>query len=211
MHEAYEIRAGLEEIAGRTAAEVLKENTTGLQKELAAMRTAVSTGDPDDYAEHDVKFHKSILQASGNKVLLQVWEALAFDIRIRISIGKVAKELHEVVESHQPIIDALQNGRGREASLLLRNHVETFAEYLKKSDSDSGVHRSFRSDLEHAKDVQQALSRLRVFRFLACPARRFISLLAESGATIMTFSLYLVGVGALRSVMYPERESVPRC
>jgi serine phosphatase RsbU (regulator of sigma subunit) len=156
MYEAYEIRAGLEEIAGRTAAEALKDNTAELQKELDAMRAAVSIGDQDGYAEHDARFHRSILLASGNRVLLQVWEALAFDVRIRISIGKVSKELPEVVESHQPIIDALQNGRAKEASLLLRNHVETFAEYLKKSDSDSGVHKAFRSDLERAKDVQQA-------------------------------------------------------
>ena len=156
MHEAYEIRAGLEEIAGRTAADVLRENTAELQKELDAMRAAVSISDLDGYAEHDARFHRSILQASGNRVLLQVWETLAFDIRIRIAIGKLSKELHEVVESHQPIIDALQNGRAREASRLLRNHVETFAEYLKKSDSDSGVHKAFRKDLERARDIQQA-------------------------------------------------------
>jgi len=156
MHEAYEIRAALEEIAGRTAAEALRGNTAELQNELDAMRSAVRAGDLDSYAEHDTRFHKSILEASGNKVLLRVWEALAFDIRIRIAIGKVSQELSEVVESHQPIVDALQNGRAREASLLLRNHVETFVEYLKKSDSDSGVHKAFRKDLEHAKDIQQA-------------------------------------------------------
>jgi serine phosphatase RsbU (regulator of sigma subunit) len=156
LREAYEIRAALEEIAGRTAAEALKGNTAKLQKELNAMRVAVRAGDLDAYAEHDAKFHRSILQASGNRALLQVWKALAFDIRIRIAIGKVSKDLPEVVESHQSIIDALHNGRAREASLLLRNHVETFVEYLKKSDSDSGVHRAFRSDLESAKDVQQA-------------------------------------------------------
>jgi len=38
----------------------------------------------------------------------------------------------------------------------MRNHVETFLEFLKKSESDSGVHRAFRGDLERAKDVQQA-------------------------------------------------------
>lgn len=156
MHEAYEIRAGLEEIAGRTAAEVLKQNTAALQKELDAMRVAVNIDDLDSYAEHDVKFHRSVLQASGNRVLMQVWDALVFDVRIRISIGKVAKELQQVVESHQPIVDALQSGRAREASLLLRNHVETFAEYLKKADSDSGVQKAFRKDLESAKDIQQA-------------------------------------------------------
>ncbi|HUN61916.1 MAG TPA: SpoIIE family protein phosphatase [Candidatus Sulfotelmatobacter sp.] len=156
MHEAYEILAGLEEIAGRRAAEALTGNTAELQKELDAMRVAVGAGDLDGYAEHDAKFHKAILLASGNRILLRVWEALAFDLRIRIAIGKVSKDLSEVVEAHQPIVDALRNGRAREASLLLRNHVETFAEYLRKSDSDSGVHRAFRRDLEGAKDVQQA-------------------------------------------------------
>ena len=115
------------------------------------MRVALSTGDLDGCAEHDVKFHKAILQSSGNGNLLRVWDALVFDVRIRISISKVSKDLPEVVESHQPIVDALRNGRAREASLLLRNHVETFAEYLKKSDSDSGVHRAFRKDMEGAK------------------------------------------------------------
>ena len=156
MYEAYEIRAGLEEIAGRTAAEALKKNTAELHKELDAMRVAVRTGDLDCYAVHDAKFHRSVLEASGNRIVLRVWEALAFDVRIRIAIGKVSQELSEVVESHQPIVDALHSGRAREASLLLRNHVETLAEYLKKSDSDSGVHRAFRTDLERAKDVQQA-------------------------------------------------------
>ena len=156
MQEAYEIRAALEEISGRTAAEVLKGNTEELEEALAGMRSAVTAGDLDDYAEHDVKFHKCILKASGNTILRRAWDTLAFDVRIRIATGKLAKDLPEVVESHQPIIDALKKGRGKEASVLLRNHVETLVEYLKKSDSDSGVHRAFRKDLEGAKDIQQA-------------------------------------------------------
>src|SRR5271165_955967 len=156
MQDAYEIRAGLEEIAGRTAATALKGNTGGLRHELDSMRVAVRDGNLDAYAEHDVKFHRTILQSSQNDVLLRVWDTLAFDLRIRSALGRVSKDLAEVVESHQPIVDALEKGRGREAGLLLRNHVETFLEYLKKSESDSGFHRALRKDLEGAKDVQQA-------------------------------------------------------
>jgi DNA-binding GntR family transcriptional regulator len=47
MHEAYEIRAALEEIAGRAAAKTLKGNTIRLQEELNAMRAAVKHGDLD--------------------------------------------------------------------------------------------------------------------------------------------------------------------
>jgi serine phosphatase RsbU (regulator of sigma subunit)/DNA-binding transcriptional regulator YhcF (GntR family) len=154
--EAYEIRAAMEEIAGRTAASSLKGNARGLQRELEAMRAAVRDDSLDDYAEHDAKFHRSILKASHNEILLRVWDTLAMDLRIRVAVGRASTDLTEMVESHQPIVNALEKGRGREAGLLLRNHVETFLEYLKKSESDSGFHRAVRNDLEGATDVQQA-------------------------------------------------------
>jgi serine phosphatase RsbU (regulator of sigma subunit) len=156
MKEAYEIRAALEEIAGRTAAANLRGNTAALENELDAMRASLASGDSEAFAEHDALFHRTIVQASENEVLLRVWETLAVELRIRAVIGKVLKDLPEIVESHQPIIDALASGRGREAGVLLRNHVETLVEYLKKSESDSGLHKVLRRDLEGAKDVQKA-------------------------------------------------------
>src|SRR5258708_5995940 len=106
--------------------------------------------------EHDINCHRTILKASQNDVLVRVWDTWAIDLRIRAVIGKISEDMRDVVESHQPIVDALEKGRGREAGLLLRNHVETFSEYIKKSESDSGFHRALRRDLEGAKDVQQA-------------------------------------------------------
>jgi serine phosphatase RsbU (regulator of sigma subunit) len=156
MKEAYEVRAALEEIAGRTAAAFLKGNTADLVKEVGAMRAAVHDGNLDACVEHDINFHQGILRASQNDVIVRVWDTLAFDLRIRAVIGKISSEMREVAESHQPIVDALHKGRGREAGLLLRNHVETFSEYIKKSESDSGFHKALRRDLEGAKDVQQA-------------------------------------------------------
>jgi serine phosphatase RsbU (regulator of sigma subunit) len=156
MQEAYEVRAAIEEIAGRTAATTLKGNVSGLLEELAGMRAAVHDGDLDACIEHDINFHINILKASQNGALLRVWETLALDLRMRALIGKGSEDIREVVESHQTIVDALQKGRGRQAGLLLRNHVETFSEYIKKSNSDSGFHRALQRDLEGAKDVQQA-------------------------------------------------------
>jgi serine phosphatase RsbU (regulator of sigma subunit) len=156
MQEAYEIRAALEEIAGRAAAPALKGSTTSLQRELDAMRQAFRRLDLDSLAEHDVAFHRTIVQASQNRILLRVWDSLAFDLRIRGVIEKVAKDIPEVIESHQPIVDALGRAQGREAALLLRNHVETILEFLKRTETDSGSQRALRRDLEGAKDVQKA-------------------------------------------------------
>ncbi|HEY2456548.1 MAG TPA: SpoIIE family protein phosphatase [Candidatus Acidoferrum sp.] len=157
MEGAYEIRAALEEISGRTAATAFKNNTGRLRYELAAMRAALAENDLDACADHDVRFHRLILKASENDLLLRVWDTLAFDLRIRAAIGKVTQTLADVVESHQPVIEALHRGQGQEAGLLLRNHVETFFQFLKKADSESGLHRAAFKDLETAKDVQKAL------------------------------------------------------
>src|SRR5215469_18515828 len=93
MYEAYAIRAALEEISGRAAALRLKGNTAVLQRGLADMRAAVRNQDLDSLAEHDVNFHRSVLEASGNDVLLRVWDSLAFDIRIRATIANAMGDL----------------------------------------------------------------------------------------------------------------------
>jgi len=156
MLEAYEIRAGLEEIAGRTAAAFLEGNTADLHGEVDAMLAAVRSDDLDAYAEHDIKFHRIILEASQNGVLRRVWDTLAIDLRMRAAIPRVTRDLLDGAESHRPIAKALEEGRGREAGLLLRNHVETILEYLKRSESDSRIQGASRKDLEAAKEVQRA-------------------------------------------------------
>src|SRR5215469_2408241 len=90
MQQAYEIRAALEEVAGRAAAPVLKGNTATLQHGLDAMRTAFDRLDLDSFVEHDIEFHRNILHASQNEVLLRVWDSLALDLRIQTVIGRIS-------------------------------------------------------------------------------------------------------------------------
>jgi sigma-B regulation protein RsbU (phosphoserine phosphatase) len=154
MQDAYEIRAALEEVGGRAAARTLKGNTTTLQRELEAMRAAFDRLDLDSFVEHDIAFHRKILEASQNEVLLRAWDSLAVDLWMRALIGRISGDFPGLVESHHSIVDALEKGRGREAGLLLRNHVETALEFLRKSESE--FQRILRSDLEDAKEVHKA-------------------------------------------------------
>jgi len=138
--EAYQIRAAIEEIAGRTAASVLRGYTAELRNQLSLMRAAIADGDLDAFSEHDVEFHRIIVKASQNDVLLRVWDALAIDLRVRAVIGKLSKYLPKVVESHQLIVNAIETGRGEAAGLLLRSHVEASLAYLTGNESDLGFH-----------------------------------------------------------------------
>ena len=169
--EAYQIRAAIEEIAGRTAASVLRGYTTELRNQLSLMRTAVADGDLDAFAEHDVEFHRSIVKASQNDVLLRVWDALAVDLRIRAVIRKLSKHLPKVVESHQLIINAIEMGRGEEAALLLRSHVEASLAYLSRNESDSRFHREPAGNLELLEGRPALPRSARTYRGGLGPAR----------------------------------------
>ena len=158
--EAYQIRAAIEEIAGRTAASVLKGYTAELQNQLSLMRSAVAREDLDTVAEHDVELHRNIVKASQNDVLLRLWDALAVDLRVRAVIGKISKYLPKVVESHQLIVNAIEMGRGEEAGLLLRRHVEASLAYLTGKESDSG----FRGEARCARPYRGGLGPARLRR-----------------------------------------------
>src|SRR5215472_357316 len=145
--EAYQIRATIEEIAGRTAASVLKGYTGELRSQLSLMGAAAADDDLNAFAEHDVEFHRDIVKASQNDVLLRVWDALAVDLRVRAVIRKLSKHLPKVLESHQLIVDALEKGRAEEAGSLLRNHVEASLAYLTYGDLDFGLLKTPRHDI----------------------------------------------------------------
>ena len=169
--EAYQIRAAIEEIAGRTAASVLKGYTAELRNLLSLMRVAVADGDLDAFAEHDVEFHRNIVRASQNDVLLRVWDALAVDLRVRAVIGKLSKYLPEVVESHQLIVNAIETGHGEEAGQLLRNHVETSLAYLTQSQSNSGFNGEPPRSLEPLGGHSALYRSVRTYRGGLGPAR----------------------------------------
>src|SRR5258708_38013175 len=86
MRDANNVRAALEEIAGRAAAIVLDGNVVDLLEELGGMRAALHDDNLDACIEHDIAM-----------------------------IGNLTEQMREVVESHQPIIDALQKGRGKQS------------------------------------------------------------------------------------------------
>jgi DNA-binding GntR family transcriptional regulator/AraC-like DNA-binding protein len=134
MQQAFEVRSSIEEIAGRIAATVLKGYTAELNHHLDGMRVAAAARDFDRCADHDVEFHRTIIKASQNDVLLRTWDMLAVDLRMR-AIGKISGDFPEVVESHQLILNALETGRGTEAGLLLRSHVQISLRYLARNQS----------------------------------------------------------------------------
>lgn len=127
IHEAYFARGLLEEAAAIDAARVLKGNAAGLWEEFEAILCAARAGDLSLQAAHNTAFHRLIMEAAANSVLLRLWESLAFETRTRVNMARRGADPVRDAETHRPIVEALDRGSGRIAGKLLREHAMSFA------------------------------------------------------------------------------------
>jgi DNA-binding GntR family transcriptional regulator len=131
LAEIYPVRAALEEVAARAAAERLEGRVEALQAELDAMIRAADAGDLREQVQHDVEFHRLIVEASGNRILIDVWKSLRIEARTMITALKTHMDQHTLAEMHRPVLEALAARDPDGAGNALRRHLETFAGMLR--------------------------------------------------------------------------------
>ena len=126
LGEAYQVRAVLEQLAGELAAGHFSGREALLQRQADKIRRAYEKGNMEEYARHDLAFHRMIVEAAGNQVLLENWDALHFDIRTRLFLGHSTPSLQSTLDLHDEIVKALIQGKRKLAGRLLRKHSEAF-------------------------------------------------------------------------------------
>ncbi len=126
MAEAYAVRGALEQFAAQLAVVRLKGDVKHIRQAVTGLHEAAKANDIESFAKWNIEFHRSIVIASGNTVLLQTWESLSFETRMRVNLAHIRPNLPERAAEHDPIADALEAGDGIKAGLLLRTHAESF-------------------------------------------------------------------------------------
>jgi DNA-binding GntR family transcriptional regulator len=129
--EVYPVRAVLEELAARLAAQRLGGDVTALEAELEAMNEAVRRNDTHALVEHDVAFHRLIVEAAGNAVLEQCWTSLGVESPITITLYGSTMEPTEAAERHRKLIDAIRDQNPSAAAREARKHVEVSARLMR--------------------------------------------------------------------------------
>ncbi|WP_435016066.1 GntR family transcriptional regulator [Tundrisphaera sp. TA3] len=124
--EAYRVRGVLEATAAIPAAARLSAEPGPMRQALEGIHAAARAGDREAYSRHNLDFHRSIVKAAGNSVLLRAWDSLGFEARIRLTVSREDHDLLKVAHSHDAIADALEAGDGPLAARLLREHAESF-------------------------------------------------------------------------------------
>lgn len=133
--QIYPVRAALEELSGRLAAPYMKGNTAELEAIYAEMEQAALREDVNALTVLDAQFHRMIVHATGNIVLMETWDSLRIESRTQVTTVKLMLShfgLGSVVEAHRPLINALASGDPAESGRELRQHVIKFSEMLEK-------------------------------------------------------------------------------
>jgi len=135
LAEIYPVRAALEELAAQEAASRLDGKVEELEREFEAMREAAAQDDLQDLAAHDATFHRLIVEAAGNKVLLDTWRTLRVEARVVVTALKTDIDLHELAELHRPLLEALKEGAPKKAGDALRQHFELLRTMMKRGEN----------------------------------------------------------------------------
>ncbi|AZK95618.1 MULTISPECIES: GntR family transcriptional regulator [Streptomyces] len=122
LEESYLVRAGLEQIAAELAVGRLAEDCSLLKVHVTALYEADRANDGTQQVRHTVAFHRELVQAAGNGVLMHTWEGLGIEVLTALSIRWLGTVHKSYAEEHDELIQAFQR-RDPAIGSLVRDHV----------------------------------------------------------------------------------------
>lgn len=135
MFDLIEVRLSLEVQSATLAAKrSTRAGQAAIEAALEGMRVTLGTGIESDEQEldfhrFDVQFHEAVALASGNRVMGYLFEAMSVTLREGFFISRRGHQqrghtLHETVDAHQRILEAIRAGNGRAAGEAMRLHLK---------------------------------------------------------------------------------------
>jgi DNA-binding GntR family transcriptional regulator len=146
--ESFQVRAALEALAAQAAAGRLEGRCRELRRVADAIVESARRADFAAFQEHNQRFHRTIVIAAGNSILLKTWDSLFFQVRTRFTMDylKSADPVAIALE-HLPIVDALDSGHAQLAAALLASHSSHLVEYLKQEQNPDRTTQNLQAEL----------------------------------------------------------------
>jgi DNA-binding GntR family transcriptional regulator len=130
--DAFPVRAALEALAARLAAERITDaELDALDELLDRMRLAARGGDAHDQSQANASFHATIVRAARNSTLERQWRMLEPFSRTYLTVSRPGIDLLHLSERHVPILDALRRHEPDAAAEAMHDHLMGAAALLK--------------------------------------------------------------------------------
>ena len=156
--QAFRVRSVLEPLAVESAAPRMQHQCQALRRVVKRIVEAARKRDFASYQHHNQLFHRAIVEASGNEVLLRVWDSLAFEVRTRFTMDFLTTvDPVAIAREHERIVAALNRGDAAKAASLLRSHSTELVNYLSAQtahDSDGPAIPKKHSGRSHRESVK---------------------------------------------------------
>jgi len=111
MRESYELRSMMEERAVQRAAPYAHDLLEELEHHIRGMSRAAAHGESERYIDSALAFHRRLIEVSGNRAFLAVWDSLHWDVRGRVALRRLAQRgggLKPLVELHKALCARLR-------------------------------------------------------------------------------------------------------
>jgi DNA-binding GntR family transcriptional regulator len=152
--EVYPVRASLEELAGQMAVERAQTHIDDLERAVDKMGRAFRDKDPRTMAHWDVQFHRTILEAADNRILLETWNSLMIEARTYLTLSNLMVRRPDVdlTPWHYPIIEAIRSGDAVRCGAEMRKHVEDIGVVMREAVAE-GTLDSAQTEAHHDNTV----------------------------------------------------------
>jgi DNA-binding GntR family transcriptional regulator len=130
VRDIYTLRILLEGFAIRQATEQPhQELLERLDQLIEQLRQCAERRDHIGIVDLDVEFHRTICEATGNKKLLEHWEALVSPVRaFLLTKYRIFDDSPEIAQGHERLVDAIRVRKPDLAEELLKSHIIDTAE-----------------------------------------------------------------------------------
>lgn len=131
--EILQVRGALEGVAGSLAAnKISAKEIVELEKINKRMSYFTRKDDMSIISETDVKFHDTILNISGNKLLTKLHDNLKSWIHeFRNKSLSMPGRLENSIKEHEEIFRAIKKGDSKQAEILSKEHIENVIKNIK--------------------------------------------------------------------------------
>jgi DNA-binding GntR family transcriptional regulator len=127
LAEVYFVRLALEGTAAAAAYPALHDDPTPLREALAGMREAAAANDAHGIAKYSTAFHRAVVAATGNRLMLVIWDSLYVEARTMATVVRGHVDLHAAAEAHVPILEAFENGTPDLCTKLVIEHQHEYS------------------------------------------------------------------------------------
>lgn len=128
--EVYEIREALEVFAVRTAQDNLRTVLKSMKRCLKAMEAAEAKDDIATFSDHNMRFHRVIIEALGNQAMLKILDTLSVQEQVAATLHNTNMSMAEALALHYPIVDAIAAGSWDEMCDHISHHYRAIKDRI---------------------------------------------------------------------------------